>query len=128
VSAHGHRSWQLDEPGDWSGRLLQVASGDAVQRGDVLEMAEGGRVRRGSRSPAPVAGICMMDARPGEITVVAVTGTSLRVRCAEGASDMLLAKGPDGTAVPAGPADPMLVGWSNGVRDGRAFVALRGLA
>jgi hypothetical protein len=128
VNAHGHRSWQLDEPGGWSGRLLQVTPGDAVQQGDVLEMAEGGRVRRGSRSPAPVAGICMMDARPGEITVVAVAGTSLRVRCAEGVSDMLLAKGPDGMAVRAGPSDPALIGWSNGVHDGRAFVALRGLA
>lgn len=128
ATMHGHRYWKLEEPGEWRGQFLQVATGGSVKQGDVLEMAPGGRARRGTRSDAPVAGICMLDAREGELTIVVTAAPSLPVRCPAEVKDGLLAKGEDGTAVAAkGAADPALLGWSNGADHGRAFVALRGL-
>ena len=131
VRLYGYRSWRLEEPGEWSGRFMQVSpqAASGVRQGDVLELAAGGRVQRGSASEAPVAGICMMDAKPGDLTIMAVSGPSLRVRCPDGLADRLLAKGNDGAAIAAAnPAGPAVIGWSNGARDGQAFVALRGLA
>jgi hypothetical protein len=130
VRLHGHRSWKLEEPGEWGGRFLQVAPESApVRQGDVLEMAAMGQVRRGTAGPAPVAGICMQDAAPGELTIVAVTAASLLVRCAGIVTDGFLSKGEGGaaTAMTDGTGAEAF-GWANGGRQGQAFVALRGLA
>lgn len=123
-----YRFWRLEEPGDWEGRFALVApEGPPVRPGDVLEWAPGGRVRRGTRAAAPIAGVCVMGAAPGAFAVAATTGAALRVRCPSETVDAPLAKGNDGSAVPdeAG-AGLVPLGWSLAARDGVALVVLGG--
>ena len=126
--ADAYRSWRLAEPGSWEGRFVLVAPGSPrVRPGDVLERAPGGRVRRGTRSDMPVAGICQTSGGPGALVVAAVSGPALPVRCPSGTADAWLVKGPDGTAAAAGPdhAGPLIglvVGWSHAAEGDRAVV------
>lgn len=125
----GFRGWGLTEPGGWAGRFALLApDSPAVERGDVLEWAPAGRVRRGTRSPTPFAGVCLMGAGPGGFTVAATSGPALEVRSPAGRADVLLVKGPDGSAEPA-PAQGAarnVVGWAFFSQRGRAFVDVGG--
>ncbi|GGC46804.1 hypothetical protein GCM10011504_26540 [Siccirubricoccus deserti] len=121
------RGWRLAEPGAWEGRFALVAEDTPpVIPGDVLEWAPGGRVRRGTSGPAPVAGVCVMGAPPGGLAVAATAGPTLTVRSPPGRADVWLVKGPDGTAEPAPAAGPRqnTVGWAYYATNGLATVEL----
>ncbi|MCO6418397.1 hypothetical protein JYK14_19835 [Siccirubricoccus sp. KC 17139] len=123
VQDDSFRGWSLTEPGGWEARFAAVAAeGPGVERGQVLEWAPGGRVRMGRPGPVPVAGICLMAAPPGGVTVLAVRAGSISVRAPEGGADGWLVKGPGGTAVPGGREGA--IGWCFYARDGMATVAL----
>ena len=118
------RAWRLAQPGDWEGGFALLEAGSApVRQGEVVEWGREGRVRRGSVSAQPVAGVCLLPAGPGAFTVLARSGPAVTVRAPLGRADGWLAKGPEGTAVPAGGADGR-IGWCFFLRDGQAVVAL----
>ena len=118
------RAWRLAQPGDWEGGFALLEAGSApVRPGEVVEWGREGRVRRGSVSAQPVAGVCLLPAGPGAFTVLARSGPAVTVRAPLGRADGWLAKGPEGTAVPAGGADGR-IGWCFFLRDGQAVVAL----
>ncbi|WP_149535799.1 hypothetical protein [Siccirubricoccus phaeus] len=117
------RGWRLLEQGGWDACFAAVAAeGPAVERGQVLEWAPGGRVRPGRPGPTPVAGICLMPAPPGGLTVMALRGATLSVRAPQGQADTWLVKGPDGTARPGGREGA--IGWCFATGDGMATLAI----
>ncbi|WP_372624423.1 hypothetical protein [Falsiroseomonas sp.] len=119
------RYLRVSQAGEWEGRLQLVAPGPGVRRADVLEWAPQGLVRRGAAdSPAPVAGICMMDAAPGAFTVVATEASCVPVRCPDPRAEGLLVKGEDGAAAPSrGGRDEVRVGWCLYAAEGKALTA-----
>lgn len=124
-----YRYWRLEEPGSWSGRFAVVAEGSLpVRATDVLEWAPNGRVRRCTAGKAPVAGICTMDAAPGDITVMAVAGAAVPVRSADACAEAAVGKGEDGAATAVFEGRGSAFGWAHEAGDGYVLVALRGLA